>query len=212
MTVDVAQLFAGLVPIGISAWLAFFFAGRQSRKQEKRGHRLLSAADLAQPLRDLRTLVRKHGRVDIQDGEVASAFQSWFEAMDRHQHRLPSEWRHVSRSVRAAAGTVFGPVSFVDIRPDTAREPLEDPDILWQDFADDYLGYVLDRIMRWGDSSESGRSELLQFDPWLVRTGRRMPIGMNLMAPCPGADSAGTPPQGHEDDLPAPLAAEGKTR
>ena len=188
MTTEVAHFVGGLVPIGVSAWLAFFFGGRQSRKQEERGQRRLSAADLAQPLRDLRTLVRKHGRVDIEEGEVSSAFQSWFEAVDRQQHRLPERWRHVSRSVRAAAGTVFGAVSFVDIRPDTAREPLEDPDGLWQDFADDYLGYVLDRIMRWGDSSESGRTELLQFDPWLVRSGRREPLGMNN-PPWRGADS-----------------------
>lgn len=177
MTVDVTQTITALTPIGISAWFAYFFAGRQSRKQEQRGQRMLAAADLAQPLRDLRTLVRKHGRVSIEDGEVASAFESWFEAADRHQHRLPDEWRHVARSVRASAGTVFGAVSFVDIRPDTALEPLENPDALWQDFADDYIGYVLDRLVRWGDSSRSGPADLLQFDPWLVRTGRLEPTG-----------------------------------
>ena len=189
MTIDVAQSLREAVPIGIAAWLSFIFAGRQTRKQEERGQRRLSAADLAQPLRDLRTLVRKHGRMDIEPSEVSAAFQSWFEAVDRHQHRLPDGWRHISRSVRAAAGTVFGAVSFVDIRPDAVLEPLEDPDGLWQDFVDDYIGYVLDRIMRWGDSSESGRGELLQFDPWLVRTERRQPIGMNQL-PWPNAGPA----------------------
>jgi len=33
--------------------------------------------------------------------------------------------------------------------------------------------------MRWGDSGESGRAELLPFDPWLVRTGRRELVGQN---------------------------------
>jgi hypothetical protein len=204
MTVDIAKVFAGLVPIGISAWLGFFFAGRQSRKQEKRATGCFQRRTWLSRYETCAPSCRKHGRVDIQNGEVASAFQSWFEAVDRHQHRLPSEWRHVSRSVRAAAGIVLGPVSFVDIRPETAREPLEDPDILWQDFADDYLGYVLDRIMRWGGSIESGRSELLQFDPWLVRTGRRMTIGMNRQ---PWRQLTAGRPDGHATDLPVPLAA-----
>ena len=152
MTIDLAHFVPELVPMGIAAWLSFFFAGRQTRTQEERGQRRLSSSDLAQPLRDLRTLVRKHDRMDIEPAEVSSAFQSWFEAVDRHQHRLPDRWRHISRSIRAAAGTVFGPVSFVDIHPDVAREPLEDPDGLCQDFADDYIGYVLDRIMRVDDA------------------------------------------------------------
>lgn len=94
--------------------------------------------------------------------------------------RTPASPRMEARDskCRAAAGTV-GAVSFVDIRPDAAAEPLEEPDGLWQDFADDYIGYVLDRIMRWGDASESGGSELLPFDPWLVRTGRQETMGRN---------------------------------
>ncbi|GHJ59549.1 hypothetical protein NOK12_20670 [Nocardioides sp. OK12] len=52
-----------------------------------------------------------------------------------------------------------------------AAYPLADPDFKWQDFADDYLTYVLDAVVRWGDGDRSAR-KLRNFDSWLAITGR----------------------------------------
>lgn len=45
---------------------------------------------------------------------------------------------------------------------------------MWQDFADDYLDYVLSRVLPWGDSADPGKS-MMQFDPWL-RVTRRIDV------------------------------------
>jgi hypothetical protein len=137
---------------------------RGARETEWRALRSASAADMAQPLRECRILIRRHGRTDPTTAEVARALESWADAFDRNGHRLPDQWQHMGRSVRAAVGTVFGPVTFVDIRPDASTESVETPDFLWQDFADDYLGYLLDALMRWGDLAESGKRTVHQFD------------------------------------------------
>lgn len=59
-----------------------------------------------------------------------------------------------------------------DLRPDMAAYPLADPDFKRQDFADDYLTYVLDAVVRRGDGERSAR-RLQDFDSWLKATGRR---------------------------------------
>jgi hypothetical protein len=87
------------------------------------------------------------------------------------------DWRHIRRSVLAALGTVFGSVALIHIRRDTADYPLEKPDFVWQDFRDEYIDYVLDALLRWGDSQ--GRRKIQQFDPWLVSTGWRRPVSQN---------------------------------
>ena len=56
-------------------------------------------------------------------------------------------------------------------------DELADPDPMWQDYADDYLDYVTDRLLRWGDSSTFRSKRLLSYEDWLVRTGRREPFG-----------------------------------
>ena len=48
---------------------------------------------------------------------------------------------------------------------------------MWQDFGDDYIDYVLDALLRWGDTQD--RRKMLTFDRWLVKTDRREPIGDN---------------------------------
>jgi hypothetical protein len=100
-------------------------------------------------------------------------------AFDRNAHRLPDGWRHLSRSIRAAVGTVFGGITFVDLRPDAVELALEEPDFMWQDFADDYLGYAVYWLLMWGDSTTKRRQELWDFDTWLVRTERREPLGQS---------------------------------
>ena len=55
---------------------------------------------------------------------------------------------------------------------------MAEPDGLWQGLADDYIDYVLDVLVRWGDDSRDSLA-LLDYDAWLVRTGRREPVGQN---------------------------------
>lgn len=171
------ELFIEILP-GVLSGLVGSYAGyrlssRATRSTEARTICREAGADLCAPLRDLRSMSRRWGRVELTQDEVGSAVVAWSEAFDRQSHRLPAEWRHVGRSVRAAVGEVFGGVAIAHLRPEMAAYPLAKPDFKWQDFADDYITYVLDALVRWGDSDRSGPA-IWDFDRWLEKTGRRM--------------------------------------
>jgi hypothetical protein len=170
------ELFIAVAP-GVASGLLGSYAGyrlssRATRATETRAIRREAAADLCAPLRDLRGMSRRWGRVELAQVEVGSAVVAWSEAFDRQGHRLPADWRHVGRSVRAAVGEVFGGVAIAHLRPEMAAYPLAEPDFRWQDFADDYITHVLDALVRWGDSDRSARA-LRDFDSWLEETSRR---------------------------------------
>lgn len=162
----------GVLAALAGTYAAYFFAMRGTRDTELQATRREASADLAAPIRDLRTMTRRRGRVDVTSAEVSSAVLAWTEAFDRQGHRLPQDWQHVGRSVRAATGEVFGGVVMADLSPDMAEYPLAAPEVRWQDYADDYLTYVVDAIVRWGDGQRRSRP-LENFDRWLQLTGRR---------------------------------------
>lgn len=56
---------------------------------------------------------------------------------------------------------------------------LGEPDAMWQDYADDYLGYVARCILNWGDAAREASKVVANYDVWLVQTERREPIGHN---------------------------------
>lgn len=178
METDLNALALACVPAMGAAWVTYRFGRRRERHAAELDRRGSAAEDLAGPLRELRGLLRRYGRVAVDDTEVTEAFAAWFAAHDCQRTRLPDGWGHLGRSVRIAAGTVFGAPSWVDLRPDVAGLPLAEPDGLWQDLADDYIDYVLDVLVRWGDDSRDSVL-LLDYDAWLVRTGRRNPVGSN---------------------------------
>ena len=161
-------IFSGLV----GSYAGYRLSGRALRAAEARSIRREAAADLSASLRDLRSLTRRWGRVEVSQAEVGSAFVAWSEAFDRQGHRLPAQWRHTGRSVRAAVGEVFGGVAMADLRPEVGAYPLAEQDFKWQDFADDYLTHVLDAVVRWGDWQRSA-PKLRDFDSWLDATDRR---------------------------------------
>jgi hypothetical protein len=59
-----------------------------------------------------------------------------------------------------------------DLRPEMVAYPLAEPNVRWQDLADDDLTHVLDAVVRWGDDQRS-TTRLRDFDSWLDATGRR---------------------------------------
>lgn len=166
------SLLPGVLSGLVGSYAGYRLSGRASQAAHARSICREAAADLSAPIRDLRSMARRLGRIDVTQAEVASSVVAWSEAFDRQGHRLPAEWRHVGRSVRAAVGEVFGGVAMADLRPDMASYPLAEPDFKWQDFADEYLTYVLDAVVRWGDGERAGR-KLRDFDSWLNATGRR---------------------------------------
>jgi hypothetical protein len=173
MTFAIAELAAGPVTAILAVWLTYRFSSRQVSSDAVRAERTTAASDLYGPLRELQSLLRKHGRLPVSESEAASAFRSFFDAYARHRHRLPNGWLHLSRSIREAAGTALGAVAFVDLDPTAEFVKLAKPDGQWRDYGDDYIDYVVDRIMRWAGSGLPKAQELLAFDPWLARTGRR---------------------------------------
>jgi hypothetical protein len=162
----------GLIAGLFGSYTAYRLSTRTARDAESRAIRREASADLSAPLRDLRTMTRRWGRAELSQAEVASAVVAWSEAFDRQGHRLPDKWRHVGRSVRAAVGEVFGGVAMVDLRPNMGDYPLAEPNFKWQDFADDYLTFVLNAVVRWGDAQPRSTT-LHDFDSWLYATGRR---------------------------------------
>ena len=156
----------GLIIALLGSFAGYRMATRAARSADQRSIRREAAADLSAPLRDLRTMTRRWGRVELSSAEVSSAFLAWSEALDRQRHRLPDDWRFVRRSVRAVVGEVFGGIAIVDLRPEMGEHPMAEPNLLWQDFADDYLSYVLDAVVQWGDGQRS-RIRLHDFDTWL---------------------------------------------
>ena len=163
----------------VTASLGYAFGVRQEREKERRTRNFIGAAELVAPLRELQRLLRWFGREDVESDEVTSAFLDFSRAVDTHGHRLPREWSHISRSARDAAGTVFGGVSLVHLRPDARKLDLGTPDPIWQDFADDYLEYTARCVLEWGDASSAAPKVLMTYETWLVRTGRREPFGQN---------------------------------
>lgn len=164
----------------VSAWVGYSFGVRRERDAERRVRDLEAAASLVTPLRELQRLLRTHGRVAVTEAEVAAAFLAWGRACDEHLHRLPLQWRRVARSVRDAAGTVFGGVSLIHVRPDTEYLELGEPDEMWQDFADDYIDYIAASILTWGDSNREASEQVLGYDDWLIKTERREPLSRRL--------------------------------
>lgn len=173
----------------LTGWSGYAFGRRQERDRERRGRALAAAEGMASPLRNLQVLIRRFGRTSVTNSEVASAFMAWSSAYDAYSHRIPGRWRHLSRSVRDAAGTVFGGIAFVDLRPDSADIELAEPDWMWQDFADEYPDYCVSVLLRWGESNLKRSTHLKDYDRWLVDTGRREPPGSNSsptqLAPTP---------------------------
>jgi hypothetical protein len=71
MTTEFISIASGLLTTLIAAWVGYLFGVRTARVQERRAARSASALDLAEPLRELRTLVRRHGRADLTPGDIA---------------------------------------------------------------------------------------------------------------------------------------------
>lgn len=182
MGLVIAQWGTGFGIAVISGWVGYLFGQRQERDRELRDRAFDTAEGLVAPLRGLQKLIRRVGRTSVTSEEVAVAFEDWFSAYDGYGHRLPLKWHHISRSVREAAGTVFGGVAFVDLRPECRNLELAAPDSMWQDFADEYLDYCAALILRWGESTLGKPEQLKNYEQWLVATERREPIGQNPAA------------------------------
>lgn len=171
---------AGIILNAVTGWLGFLFGVRQERASEERARRLLAAQVLTQPLRRLHGLLRRHGQEDVEEvesGEVSDAFSNWSTAWDTHAHRLPQNWRHPRTAFSTQTGTVFGGGARVHSRPDMARFPLGEPDVMWQQYADDYLEYAASGTLTWGDSDPDTPKKLKSYEEWLVTTWRRDPCG-----------------------------------
>jgi hypothetical protein len=177
MTFAIAELLSGPLTAVLAVWLTYRLTVRQNGGEAAATSRASAATALYVPLRDLQSLLRRHGRVPVTPAEVAIGFRAFYAADDRHRHELPRSWAHLRRSIRAAAGTALGGVAFVDLDPTMESFELAEPDARWADFADDYIDYVVDRVMRWGGPNRWKGDGLEAFDPWLVRTGRRDPVG-----------------------------------
>lgn len=179
MTAIATSWLASAVLATLTGWLGYEFGTRREREKERRARNVVAATELVAPLRELQRLLRSFGCEPVERDEVAHAFINWSRSFDTHGHRLRQQWRHLARSVRDAAGTAFGGMSLVHIRPDIAQLDLGEPDRMWQDFADDYLDYASRCVLEWGDASPETPKDLMTYEAWLVRTNRREPFGTN---------------------------------
>lgn len=179
---NILPLITACVVAVTTASLTPWFTSRAEGKRDLRERNRGAAVDLAAALRDLRTLLRRRGHLPVSPREVSNAVGAWTEAWDRQKHLVPATYGSAGSSVRAAVGELFGAVALVDLRPDLADYPLADPDFMWQDFGACYIDHVLDALVRWGDGTTETRKKILSFDQWLVKSGRRNPVGQNERA------------------------------
>lgn len=150
---------------------------RSARAKEYREGRKTTAAELATPLREFQSLLRRYGKEPVDRAEVETACWNWSVTLAAQGHRLPWEWRHVPRNVREAVGTVFGAVVHIYTDPEAKKMELSEPHAMWQKFAVDYLEAVTIRLLKWGDSVRGVSIVEEHYDAWLARTGRRAPYG-----------------------------------
>ena len=68
---------------------------------------------------------------------------------------------------------MFGGVAYIHVQPDAKQMELGAPHAKWQDFADEYLGFVADTLLVWGDSIRGVSMIVENYDFWLARSGRR---------------------------------------
>ena len=97
-----------------------------------------------------------------------------FDAVDDARDRLPSGWRHLKRSLRAALGEAVGVVAFVDLRSSSDEDELATYNHRWNEYALEYTDLVLDSTRRWRDAraKTAPKMTLASFDEWLAKTGR----------------------------------------
>jgi hypothetical protein len=143
------------------------------RKRRDQEHLADAAQQIVAKLRPLRTVVAKSRDLKVESAEVIEAWRACATTIAENQHRLPTSWRHLRRSIRAALGELFGGPSWADICYGGELEEVADFDGRWWDYALSYCEYVIDRLARVADRPEvAGEAELLDFDTWLAATDR----------------------------------------
>lgn len=105
-----------------------------------RGRRRLDAtSDAASSirllLRDIRGLLLRLPDVDVASGEMSGAWRRCADLMVEHDHRLPTSWVHLRRSVRAALGEVCGRPSWGDLTLGPVISEMAEFDRVWWDHA-----------------------------------------------------------------------------
>lgn len=152
-------------------------SGRRERARDLRDRRRTSATHL---LEDLRPLHRRMRKVDFSRNAA-----KWSRVIDRalrsveaHQAVMPSDWRHLYRSLRDAVGTATG-LGWSEVLGGKPRN-VASFDALWLERGAGYVGYVIHAIELWQGAfkeSRAGRVRLMDFDGWLREVDRRSAIG-----------------------------------
>jgi hypothetical protein len=146
---------------------------RWRRKRRDQEHLADAAQQIVAKLRPLRTVVAKSRDLKVESAEIVEAWRACATTIAENQHRLPTSWRHLTRSTRAALGELFGGPSWADISYGDELEEVAEFDGRWWDYALTYYGYVVDRLAQVADRPEvAGEAELLDFDTWLAATDR----------------------------------------
>ena len=146
---------------------------RMRRKRRDEDHLADAARTIVIQLRSLTTVVTKSRDVEVETAELIDAWRTCATAIAENEHRLPSGWRHLRRSIRAAFGELFGGPSWADISFGAELENVAEFDGRWWDYAVTYYEYVAERLAQVADRPEAvNETELLDFDTWLAVTGR----------------------------------------
>ena len=170
---DILELIATHVLALAAGAVAMRHKDRLRRKHRDQEHLADAAQQIVAQLRPLRTVVAKSGDLEVESAEIVEAWRACAATIAENQHRLPTGWRHLTRSIRAALGELFGGPSWADISYGDELEEVAKFDGRWWDYALTYYGYVIERLAQMADRPElAGEAELLDFDTWLAVTGR----------------------------------------
>ncbi len=156
--------------LGIGVVLGVLADRLTYRREEGRDRELLAreaARLLAPAVRRLQGLTRDSADGgELQPRAWSEAMASFVDGFELVGHRLPSGWRHLKQSVRAAVGEFAGAVAASDTDRRLIDYALPEHSEEWRIAADDYLGYAHGVLQRWGDDPSTSR-RLLGFDAWL---------------------------------------------
>lgn len=160
------DLVMAVVTAGLGGLAGHVASVRQGALTEKRVIRREAAQELRSAMSTLRRTTRGWGRSEhLEDPDVRTALSEWAAILDRHRRRLPAELGDALGSVQSAAGEVFGPAVLAYALPEYEDVPLHVPDRAWQQYLDDFLGYLLKHLNSWSDDGQT--HGVRDFDAWL---------------------------------------------
>ena len=150
--------------------LTEMFRAKREKTKRQITTRRKAVRRLETNLQSLQTLAREYEASEQYSRRWSTQIRLLGDTEREVSHLLPDGWRGLFKSIRGSVGEAIGGVSMSDIDRRFMNSPVTPYSPEWQENCELYIGYVLDRVRRWGldpSSRNAKRFRPLQFDSWL---------------------------------------------